>query len=200
MTQVWTDENVNGPNPYPAGGFVVDTGMASVAFFATQVRQAGANLGQVRFQVTLNSPVAGQVTVKILRQSYDKVTAVGAPSGLPAGVALRSVSGGQTDPVSHLHDMTHDHAVTAASTTPAGASAATLALALQPNATTHTHTLNLPSHVQNTAGEAAHLHTWNSLYQHQHALTNTATDLALVELAAGTNLVTAKLNFLATDG
>ena len=201
MTQIWTDENVNGPNPYTTGGFVVATGLASVAFFSVTTRQAGSNLGQARFQITLNSPSPGSVTVKVLQQDYDKVTAVGSPTALPSGVSVRSTSGGQHDAVSHTHNYNHNHLVTPASTTPAGANAATLALALQPNATTHTHTVDVPlSTGLVTVAEAAHLHTWDSIYQHQHAITNTTTDLALVELANGTNLSTTKLNFLASDG
>ncbi len=199
MTQIWSDDNANGPNPYTTGGFTVTTSLASVTFFAVQVKDAGTNLGQASFQVTLNSPAAGQVTVKILRQNYDKLTAIGAISNLPASVSSRGISGGVTDTVSHLHDMSHDHAVTPASTGPAGASAATLAVALQPNVTTHTHTLNLPNFVANTANESAHTHAWNSLYAHSHGLTNTQTDLALTELAAGLNLTTTKFNWIATD-
>lgn len=176
------------------------TGLASVSFFVAQVRQAGSNLGQARFQITLNSPSAGSVTIKIMQQDYDKLTAIGSPTGLPAGVSLRSTSGGTADTTSHVHDMSHDHAVTPASSTQSGANAFTLALALQPNVTTHTHTLNLPNHVQNTGANTSHTHTWDSLYQHQQSLTNTATDIALVELANGTNLVTTKINYLAADG
>lgn len=198
MANIWTD-TAAGPASYTTGGFVVTTTLSTVAFFNVELNQAGANLGQVTVDVALNTPAAGQVTVKILRENYDQLTTVGSPSGLPSGITNRSTSGGTYDTVSHNHTMDHNHAVTPASSTPNSKSTNTLAIALQPAATTHTHTVDLPTLTQDTANESAHSHTWDNIYQHQQTLTNTTTDLATTELASTTDISGATFNYLATD-
>lgn len=196
MATIWTDESQNGPNPYTTGGFVITTSLGTLSAFVVNVEVAG-NIGQAVFDVALNTPAAGQATIKIMQVDYDQLTAVGGLTGLPSGVTERLTSGATTVAVSHTHGWSHDHAVTPASTTMAGQNANTLAVALQPNATTHTHTLNLPNVALTSGAEAAHSHTWDTLYAHTHVLVNTQTDLAAVELANGTNLNTSRFNYLA---
>ena len=195
---VWTDQQA-GTGSYTAGGFVITTTLSSLASFIVRLGGAGANLGHVSFDIALNSPAAGQATVKVMRENFDRLTAVGSPSSLPAGVTAPVASGSTYDTSSHVHGMDHDHAVSPASTTPAGQNALTLAVALQPAVTTHTHTVDLLNFVGDVAAEASHTHTWDNIYQHQHATTNTATDLTATELAAGTDLSGATFDFLATD-
>lgn len=196
MSSVWTDEQ-NGTNSYPTGGFTITTSLSTLTYFDVRVKTPGANLGQVVCDVTLNSPGAGQATVKLVRANYDKVTTIGSPTSLPSGVSNRSSSGGTVDTVSHSHSIDHNHAATPASTTPSGASVNVLASAASPNVTTHTHTMDLPNHTGTSGAEAAHNHTFDVLYQHQQTLTNTQTDLAGSELANGTDLSGTTFDFLA---
>lgn len=199
MPNLWTDESAHGPNPYATGGFDIVTGLTTVAFFSIGVEIAG-NIGQASFDIALNTPSAGSVRIKVMQTDYDQQTTIGSPTGYPAGVTNRTSSGGTYDTVSHTHTMDHNHAVTPASGAPTGATAFTLALALQPNSSTHTHTVDLPNFTASVVAESAHTHTWNNIFQHQHALTNTQTDTAAVELANGTNLSTSRFNYLASDG
>lgn len=194
---IWTDEQA-GPT-YTTGGFVITTTLSTIASFAVRLKTIGANLGQAQFDVAFNSPGAGQATIKVMQETFDRLTGIGSITGLPSGVTLRSSSGGTYDTTSHTHDMSHNHGATPASTTPAGANAATLAVALQPAVTTHTHTLDLATFSGNFVAETAHTHTWNNIYQHQHILTNTATDLTATELANGTDLSASVFDFIATD-
>jgi len=193
---IWTDEQT-GPASYATGGFTVSTTLASVQAFAVNVKTPGANLGRVDFDVALNSPGAGQVTVKVIRQVFDKVTAVGSITSLPSGVSSQASSGGTLATVSHTHTMTHTHGPTT-SAGPAGGNNGSNVLAAQSAMTTHTHSSTSgSSSATNTGAEAAHTHTWNSIYQHQHALTNTQTDVAASEIPNGTVLSGATLDYLA---
>lgn len=198
MSNFWSDSQA-GTSSYPTGGFTIVTGLASVANFDVQVGVPGANLGQSIFDITLNSPSAGSVKVKVMCEKHDAFASIGSVTGLPSGVSLATTSGQLTDTSTHTHDMTHNHAASAASTTMAGQNAASLAVALQPAFTTHTHTVDLPSFAGNMTANTAHTHTWNNIYQHQHVLTNTQTDLSPTELANGTNLSGTTFIFLGTD-
>lgn len=196
-------DSVSGPASYAAGGFVIATGLATVGFLDIQLIAPGANLPAHRLEVARDTPVAGSATIKVMVESYQKLPAtLGNVSGLPGSVSARATSGGVESvfTTGHIHTIDHNHAVTPASTAPAGASAATLALALQPNATTHTHTLDLPNFTGNTAAIVFdHTHIWNSIYQHQHSVTNTETNVALAELTAGTNISGASWQWMAAD-
>lgn len=200
MAATINTDTKSGPASYATGGFEIATGLSSVAFIDLQLIDPGANLPAHRFEITYNSPSAGSALVKIMVESYQKLpSTLGAVSGLPGGVTARATSGGTYDTTSHTHAIDHNHPATAASAGPTGQNAATLAVALQPNVTTHTHTLDLPNFVANSVAETAHTHTWNSLYQHQHTLTNTETNVALAELTAGTDISGASWNWLAGD-
>lgn len=202
MASVWTEQAV-GPASYTTGGFVITTDLATLTFFDVRVNIPGANLGQSDYDVTLNSPAAGQATVKVLRSDTDPITTVGSPSGLPAGVVNRTTSGGITDAQpTHVHSIDHDHAVSPSSSVPTAPAGAILVAAAQPAATAHTHVANLPAlGVVNSGAESGgNTHTWNNLYSHTPVLTNTQTDIARNELAAATNLSGTTFNYLGTDG
>ncbi len=193
-------DTVTGPASYAAGGFTIATGLTNCGVLDIQLIAPGANLPACRLEVTRNSPSAGNVKVKVMVESYQKVpSTLGAVSGLPAGVTARATSGGTYNTTTHTHAIDHDHPATAASAGPTSQTAATLAVALQPNVTTHTHTLDLPNLVANAVVETAHVHTWDNVYQHQHSLTNTQTDVALAELTAATDISGATWQWMASD-
>lgn len=201
MASIWTDEAA-GPASYTTGGFVITTDLGTLTFFDVRIKSPGAVLGQTEFDVTLNSPAAGQATVKVMRLNVDPITVIGSPTGLPAGVVNRVTSGGTTDAqLTHTHTMDHNHPATPASTTPATPAGAVLVAAAQPAATAHTHTLDLPTLAQSTGPESGgNTHTWNNLYQHQPTFSNVATDPVRTELAAATILSGATFNYMGTDG
>lgn len=184
-TGIWFDNAHTGPASYATGGFTVVTGLSTVENALVDVVTAGANLGQVEFDLSYSG---GNITVKVMRRNYDKLTSLGDLTNLPSGVSSRATSGGTYDTVSHLHAIDHDHAITPNSTAPANPTATVLTIALNEAILNHNHTLNLPNHVQDSGAETAHVHTWNSIYQHQHTITNTSTDAAMTELTNGTDL------------
>lgn len=192
---IWTESAV-GPASYTAGGFVITTTLASVQSFEASISAAGANLGQVTFEYNLNSPVAGQVTVRPLRENYAKLTSMTDLTNLPSGISPAVASGQAFTGNTHFHALDHDHAVTPASTTPAGGVAGVVALVASPNATTHTHTLNLGNLVAATGTSVSHDHTYSFIYQHAHGVTNTATNVHPGEIAATTDLSGATLNYV----
>lgn len=197
MSSVWTESQA-GPASYATGGFVVTTTLASVDSFAVQVASAGANLGRVDFDVALNSPAAGQVTVKVIRRNYDKLTTLGAVTSLPSGVTSRATSGGTYDnDAAHTHALDHNHAA-ATSSTPNAAGGGT-PTGLNGNVSSHTHSFDPPNHTGNTGAGDSHTHTWDKIYEHQHVVTNTATNAVATELAAGTDLSGATLNLIGVD-
>lgn len=181
IPSVWTSEETPGGS-YVTGGFVVVTGLSSIQSFQCNIKTLGAGVGNASFDISWSGPNA---TIKLLQRDYDKLSIISTLTNLPSGITERLTSGGTHDTSTHIHDMNHNHPATPASGAPSGFTAATLAAPAQPAVTTHTHTMDLPNFVANVVAETAHVHTWNSIYQHQHALTNTTTDLALVELANG---------------
>lgn len=195
-TNLWT-EQAAGPASYTTGGFVITTTLSTVAGFSAEV-EAAAGV-PARFVYTLDTPAAGQVTVQVFQETY-QLESVGAVSGLPAGVTAAAASGQNvaTD-TPHSHAIDHDHAITAASTLAAGGSGVMTGVAVGGvNTSTHTHTANLPNHT-GTSGTQTHQHTWDHIYQHQHALSTATVDVTLVEVANGTNLSAVLLNFMGVD-
>lgn len=186
MAGVAFETAVTGPASYSTGGFTWASGLSTVENANIGVTTPGANLGQVEFDLSYSG---GTVTIKVMRRNYDKLTALGDLTNLPTGVSAATVKDQTYDTVSHTHAIDHDHAATPASTTQAnkgGANPTTLAASA--NFTTHTHTLNLPNHVQNAVNESAHTHTWNNIYEHQHTITNTSTNATMTELTNATDL------------
>lgn len=175
-----------GTASYTTGGFTVATGLASVDHFKLFVTTPGANLVHCHFEYSISG---ANVTVKIVRHRYDQLDSpVGTVNSLPSGVSLRSSSGGTyvADTV-HTHTINHDHAsatTDVAATNGGGVQTAVGGI----NQSTHTHTVDLPNFTGDTVGTTSHTHTWNSLYQHQHSITQTATSTPLSELPNATDL------------
>ncbi len=196
MSAIWTD-SLTGPASYSTGGFTVTTTLSTVDAFAVNVDVVGANLPAADFDIALNSPGAGQVTIKVMRRAYDKITALGDPTGLPAGVSL-ATSNGQSyvSNTTHTHTMDHDHAATTSSTPTAGGTGVNTTLG-SGNQSAHTHSFDPPNFTGSTGAGSGHTHTWNNIYQHQHSVTNTATDVPATELSAGVNLSGTTFNYFA---
>lgn len=195
---LWTDTAV-GPVSYTTGGMVITTTLATVVNFSLEVQTVGANLGQSLFDITLNSPAAGQVTVKVLQEMFDRQTTIGAVTGLPASVTSRSSSGGTYNTASHTHNLDHDHAL-ATSSQRNNSSGGVVSGVATDNIASHTHSFNPPNFTGTpSSSEATHTHTWDSIYQHAHSLTNTATDLSTTELANGTDLSGTTFIYQGTD-
>lgn len=172
----------SGPATYAAGGITVTTGLAFVQFAAVRPVTPGT-APDPQWRLTRNSPADGQVACQFFARNYDKLTALGSLAGLPALVSSRATSGGTDDNNSHTHSAAHDHVVSPASTAPATAGA-TVLVAVASNISAHTHTVDLPN-LAVTTGSTAHTHTWDFLYQHQHSVTQTATDAGVTELSVG---------------
>lgn len=186
------DEYV-GPTSYPTGGFVIDLTktFSTINFFDTPIVKKGSRgtLPAVRYEITRNSPAAGKVTVKIVRKRYDRTSTVGNVSGQPSGVTVATSSGQTvTSESSHTHSIDHDHGSFASATgTPGTGGVVLLGLTAQNN-TTHTHTLDLPNLTGTSGAGTSHNHTDDSIYQHQHSLTQTSTVYASSELPNATDL------------
>lgn len=189
---IWTEAQA-GPASYADGGIPVTTSLASVEACTVVVSAPGANLGQVEFDIALNSPGAGQVTIKVMRKVYRKLTAITEPIEVPANIAVRTTSGGTYLVVNHNHSIAHDHAAATSGTPTAAGGGSTLGvggIAL----TTHTHSFDPPNFTGNSGIESGHTHTWDNIYEHQHSVTNTETDVNVTELTAGTDISDATLN------
>lgn len=180
-----------GPSSYTTGGFVIDltsTFSSLNSFKAVVKKGTRGNVPFGRFEILLNSPTSGKVTVLVRKYQQEKVTAIGNVTGQPAGVTVQTSSGqvGASES-SHTHDATHDHAAQAsAAMTAGGAGVDTDAGA--PAINTHTHSVDVPSMSVTTGAGGSHNHTDNSLYAHSHSLTHTATNTTQAELANATDL------------
>lgn len=196
--------DVSGPNPYAAGGFVVDltATFSSVEFFALAVKKGSrGNLPVADYEYDLDEPDPGKVTVKVVKSRYDKATAGDTSAqNAPTGVTIQGASGATVaNESAHTHapgtlavDIDHDHAnatSTAAQSAPINPTAGVGGTGADD--ATHTHDVNLPalgvtskSVTGTSAAGAAHNHVDNNLYQHGHNMTQTATDSAVAELGA----------------
>lgn len=195
--------NVSGPASYATGGFVLNlsaTFPAALSALMLQLEVEDADLLPHQLVVTRDSPAAGQATIKVMRVRYDKATAIGNVSGQPAGVTVQAASGAPT-----ATEAAHTHAVDVPAftgTSGAGQSAAIAPVAgVNINAAddaTHTHPIDHDHASFSSAAGAAHAHVDDNIYEHQHGLTDTQTDAAYAELAAGTDISTAVWRYLAT--
>lgn len=178
-------DSVTGPASYATGGFTIATGLASVDHLKLFVVTPGANLTHCHFEYSISG---GNVTVKVMRNRFDETTSIDAVTSLPGGVSLRTTSGGQyVANTTHTHSIDHDHgSVNASNPNIAGGGVATAVGGI--NQTTHTHGFDTPNFTGTSGAGTTHTHTWNSLYQHQHLLTQTATQIAASELPNATNL------------
>ena len=185
-----------GPASYATGGFTIATGLAAVSFADVQVQTVGANLPPCHFEFTRSG---GNITVKAMRHRYDEPGAsVGAVSGLPAGVSAAAASGQSYDAnTTHLHTINHDHGATTSAAPTAGGVGVNTLLG-SGNLSTHTHSFDVPNYTGNS-GTTTHVHTFDSLYEHQHAVTNTQTDEISSELPNGTDLSGTTFLYLAVQ-
>lgn len=191
---------VSGPTSYSAGGFVIDLrdSLSEVLMFDLVLQTLGASLVPHDLVVALNSPTAGQVTVKVMRRRYDKLSSFGNVAGQPGGVTIQTSAQSLAAEASHTHSVVHDHAAVTsgvASEAMAGPAISGGGGAVRVDA--HTHSLDLSSIGVTSASGSSHTHTWSNIYQHQHAITQTVTDMATVEVAAAVNLSTSSWRYLA---
>ena len=179
-----------GPTSYPTGGFTIDLDptFSSLNSLRLVVKTRGANLPLARYEYTYNSPAVGQCKVKIMKEMYDRVSNVGSVTNQPSGVTVQSTSGQtSSSESSHTHSIDHDHPSFSSGINNTGGGQVLLD-ALGPNLENHTHTLDLPNFTGTSGAGTSHNHTDNSIYQHQHNVTHTSTNMTSTELANGTDL------------
>lgn len=190
-----------GPSSYATGGFEVDLSAFLTSInYADLVVKKGARgvLPAVDVLPQLNSSSAGKVKFKLMRRRYNRVSSVGNVQGQPAGVTVQASSGvASSSESSHTHAIDHNHASFASAAASTGAGQVLLDV-LGPSLATHTHTLDLPNLTGTSGAGTAHNHTDNSIYQHQHAITQVATNLANVEIANATDLSATTFYLLVT--
>lgn len=197
MADATTDELV-GPASYATGGFVFSSGLGALSYFALEIKTVGPNLPPCHFEYTLNSPGAGDVTIKIMRHQFDRTPSLSSVTGLPAGVSSAAASGQTYDNESaHTHNMDHNHGAVTSGTNDLVGGGTPLDLTGPINISSHTHSFDVPNFIGNTGSGLAHTHTWSNLYQHQHSVTNTQTNETSVELANLTDLSGTTFNYLA---
>lgn len=185
--KIYTD-TVAGPS-YTTGGISVNTGLSSISNFSLKVKVRDS-LPDGHMEWTASG---GTVTWKWIRHSHDKLTTIGDMSGLPAGVSAQSSSGGTYDAdTTHTHSIDHDHAATT-SAAPTASGVGVNTLVGSGNYSTHTHSFDVPGITATSGVGSSHTHTWDNIYQHQHSITNTATNPTQAELANGTDLSSATL-------
>lgn len=199
MTTAYTDL-ITGPASYStATGIVITTSLSSVLFSTVRVDVPGPNLGGARGSVTINSPAAGQVTVRILGRFYDKATSVNTSlTGLGGLVSERSTSGGTyVANAVHTHALDHDHAAVTSGGQAGAVGGSIIDLTAPMQIRTHDHSFDPPNHTGNTGAGVSHTHAWDNIYEHNHSITNTETDMTFVELPNGTDLSGLTFNVLA---
>lgn len=181
--------STTGPASYATGGFVITTTLSTVNAFDVCITTADSDLTSFRPVFTRNSPGAGQVTVKLMRKQYDKLTDIGAVSGLPAGVSAAATSGQTYDAdTTHVHSMAHDHAAATSGTMTGPSGGALLDAVGSKDILLHTHSFDPPNFTGNTGVGSSHSHTWDNIYEHQHSTTNTETTASLSEVPNTTDL------------
>lgn len=189
-----------GPAVYPSGGFVLDlsTWLASLnLLWLVTVAGSRGVLPACDLEVALDSPGAGMATVRVLRLRHDRLATVDGAAGQPAGVALAAAAGETvTAEAAHAHPIDHDHSGFASGINTTGGGQVLLDV-LGPALEQHTHVLDLPSLTGTSGAGGSHDHIDSSIYEHGHDLTLVETDMAWVELAAGTDLSATRWRMLA---
>lgn len=200
MPQIASDVQT-GPVSYTAGGITITSGLSNIGFALAECSSTvGSMLGSVRLEIERNAPAAGQFKIKVMSENYQRVTAIGALTGLPSGVTAASSSGQTYDAnAAHVHSMAHDHAAATSTNEAASGGGAVLDAIGSKDIVGHNHSFDPPNFTGNTGAGSSHTHTWNELYDHTHALTNTQTDVTLTELTAGTDLSGAVFDWIASD-
>lgn len=186
---------------YATDGFIVDLSQTYASLNSLRLMVKSTSSAIVRashLQITLNSPSAGKAKVKMVQSFFDKVTSIGNVTGQPSGVSVVTTSSQDTGSESaHTHAIDHDHgSFTSGNNNAAGGQV--LLDALGPNLEIHTHSLDLPSLTGTSGAGSAHNHKDNSIYDHRHNLTFTATNLTSTEVPNATSLSGTVWNLLAT--
>lgn len=185
---------VDGPSSYSTGGFTIDVrdALRTVLDARLVLKTRGGTLVPHAIHPTVDSPTAGQATFKVMRRRFDRVSSFGNVQNQPAGVTVSAASGQVvTSENTHDHTIDHDHGSQNSSVlTAAGAGVNTLAGI--DGIANHVHAVDLPNFTGTSGAGTSHNHADNNLYSHTHAHTYTATDFALTEISAGTNLSTSR--------
>jgi len=184
-----------GPSSYPTGGFVIDltatySSLNDLDLVAFKTLGSSLNLPH-HYEYTLNSPVAGKATVKIVRHRYDKATSFGNVQNQPVGVTVQTASGQTASAeAAHTHAIDHDHgSFNTGVASDAGADS--LLDAIGPGGYgNHTHAVDLPNLTGTSGAGTSHNHADNTVYEHGHAETQTTTDATMSELPNATNIST----------
>lgn len=188
--------SITGPASYLTGGFLHDASadFSWIGFvdLIQTVRDSDLN-GPFDYEILPNRNLAsaeafGQVTIKLNRGQWDRET-LGNVTGQPGGVTVQAAKTATATSTSHLHDITHNHAVvTSAVPVNAGTLGQLLdALGAANLMLTHTHNFDVPNFVGNTVANL-HTHDRSFEYDHSHSLTTAVTDVALSEVPNATNL------------
>lgn len=179
-------ESIVGPASYStATGWVITTGLSTVQHGKVVVSVPGANLPHCEFRYARSG---ANLTVRIYRHMYDKLTSLGAVTGLPAGITAAATAGETYDAnTAHVHGIDHNHAAVTSSTMAGAAGGAVIDAVGSKDILIHTHSFDVPS-LSGNSGTTTHTHTWDNIYQHQHSATLTETDPTLTEIANGTDL------------
>lgn len=185
MPTIITESTV-GPASYStATGWVIATGLATVEHGKVVIAVPGANLPPCEFRYSRSG---GNLTVRIFRHMYDKLATIAAVTGLPSGITAAATSGQSYDAnTAHIHAIDHNHAVVTSPTMAGAAGGALLDAVGSKDILIHTHPFDVPAFTGDS-GTTTHTHTWDNIYQHQHAVTMTETDPTLTELANTTDL------------
>lgn len=190
---------ISGPASYATGGFTFTPGGFNKITFCRLSVVAEGTILTAKFSLTYNSPAAGQVNVKVLREQYDKISTIINAITPPSSVTIATSNNQTVSSTAHTHTTTHNHAVTAASGTPSTGTGAVLVDAVSgTNQSAHTHTVD-PSNFGPGSSSNSHSHISNTLYQHQHgtgAQTTPLTTLSAPEVANTTNLSTSTWSYL----
>lgn len=184
-----------GPASYATGGFVIDLSDTYSSLNDVKLLVKKGSRGSLpggRLEYDLNTPSAGQVTVKVQKYRYSEVTAVGNVDNEPAGVTVQAASGvAASSEAAHIHVLTHNHGpATSTASAASGAAVHSDLLTLNLNISTHTHSVDIPNLVGNTDVGSSHNHVDNNIYQHQHTEVLTDINLTVTELPNATSLAT----------
>lgn len=181
---------VAGPVSYATGGILVDASTTHNWLGFIRPTMVAAGPFTVEFEILLNRDLSGaeafgKAVLKLVRQQFDQATS-GSVTSQPAGVTVQAALA-NTATSTHTHDFTHSHGtVTSAAMAQAGTGSAA---GSTPDELGHTHVFTPgAATVTTTPAGGSHSHPRPFEYDHTHTLTTAATDVALAEVANGTDL------------
>jgi len=176
-----------------ASEFTITTGLAFPTYAQVIIQTTISN---IKTMFALPCRTSGSdIVVQVRKNIYALLTSLGDLNNLPSGVTSATTSGQTYDAdTAHTHGIDHDHAAaTSTATTDSGGGVAT---SVSGNMSTHTHSFDPPSFTGTSGAGSSHTHTWNNIYQHQHDLTETDTQLDTA-LANPANLTGLVVNYVA---